>query len=73
MIFIIDVIISDGASTMGAVIKHPSKGDRGQVLKSSIGKLYEEIPDPYFLADPSHLLKVVDKHIFSIADKIKAH
>ena len=35
--FIIDVIVSDNDSTMRAVLKHPSKGARGQVLKSSKG------------------------------------
>ena len=40
--FIIGVIISDNDSTMRAVIKHPSKGSRGQVLKSSKGKIDEE-------------------------------
>ena len=39
--FIIDVIVSDDDSTMRAVIKHPSKGARGQVLKSSKVKLDE--------------------------------
>ena len=38
-LFIIEVIISDDDSTMKAVLKHTSKGDRGQVLKSSKGKL----------------------------------
>ena len=42
--FIIDVIVSDDGSTMQAVLKHPSKGARGQVLKSSKGKLDKEIP-----------------------------
>ena len=31
--FIIDVIVSNDDSTMRAVLKHPSKGARGQVLK----------------------------------------
>ena len=38
--FIIDVIVSNNDSTMRAVIKHPYKGARGQVLKSSKGKLH---------------------------------
>ena len=33
--FIIDVIVSDNDRTMQAVLKHPSRGARGQVLKSS--------------------------------------
>ena len=39
--FIIDSIVSDGDSTMQAMLKHPSIGVRGQVLKSSKGKLDE--------------------------------
>ena len=35
--FIIDVIASGDDSTMQALLKHPSKGVRGQVLKSSKG------------------------------------
>ena len=66
--FIIVVIFSDDDITIRAVLKHPSKGDRGQVLKSSKGKLDEEIQEPYFLADPSHRVKVVAKHIFSIVN-----
>ena len=38
--FIIDVIVSDDDSTMRALLKHPSKGARCQVLKSSKGKLH---------------------------------
>ena len=38
-------------------------------MKSSKGKLDDEIPDPPFLADPSHRVKSVDKHIFSIVNK----
>ena len=71
--FIIDVIISNDDTTMQAVLKHPSKNVRGQVLKSSKGKLDEEIPEPYFLADPPHHVKVVDKHIFYIVNKSRAH
>ena len=69
--FVIDIIVSDDDSTMRAVLKHPSKGARGQVLKSSKGKLHEDIHEPYFLADPSHRVKVVAKHIFSIVNKIR--
>ena len=53
---------------MRAVLKHPSKGARGQVLKSSKGKLHEDFPEPSFLAEPSHHVKVVTKHIFSIVN-----
>ena len=51
------------------MLKHPSKGARGQVLNSSKGKLHEDIPDPSFLADPSYCVKVVAKHIFSIVNE----
>ena len=70
--FIIDVIVSDSDSTMRAVLKHPSIGVRGQVLKTSKGKLDVQIPEPSFLADPSHRIKVVAKHIFYIANYSKA-
>ena len=58
---------------MQAVLKHSSKGARGQFLKSSKGKLDEEIPEPYFLADTYHHVKVVAKHILSIVNESRAH
>ena len=67
--FIIYIIVSNDDSTMQAVLKHSSKGARGQVLKSSKGKLHEDIPEPSFLAYPSHCVKVVAKNIFSIVKK----
>ena len=67
--FIIDVTVSDNDSTMRSVIEHPSKGSRGQVIKSSKGNLHTEIPEPSFLAYPSHCMKVVAKHIFSIINE----
>ena len=67
--FIIDIIVRDYDSTMQAVLKHPSKGAQGQVLKSSKGKLHTEISDPSFLAYPFHRVKVVEKHIFSIVNE----
>ena len=69
--FIIDAIIREYDSTMRAVLKRPYKNARGQVLKSLKGKLHTEIPEPSFLADPSHRLKVVEKHIFSIVNKTR--
>ena len=68
--FVIDIIVSDDDSTMQAVLKHPSKGARGQVLKKSNGKLHEDIPEPSFLADPSHRVKVVYKNIFPLSMKV---
>ena len=35
--FIVDVIVSDNDSTMQFLAKYPSKGARGQVLKSPKG------------------------------------
>ena len=70
--FIIDVIVSDNDSTMRAVLKHPLIGVRGQVLKTSKGKLDEETPEPSFLEDPSHCVKVVSNNIFSIVNESRA-
>ena len=70
--FIINDIVGDGDSTMQDVIKHPSKCSQGQVLKASKGKLDEEIPEPSFVTDPSHHVKVVAKNIFSIANESRA-
>ena len=70
--FIVEVIVSEDGSTMQAVLKHPLIGVRGQVLKTSKVKLDEETPEPSFLADPSHRVKVVAKHIFSIVKKRSA-
>ena len=67
--FIIDVIVNNNDITMRAVLNHPCKGSQGQVLKSLKGKLRTEIPNPSFLADSSHCVKVVAKHIFSIVNK----
>ena len=71
--FVVYVMVSDDDSTMRAVLKRPLIGVQGQVMKTSNGKLDEEIPDPSFLADPSHRVKVVAKHIFSIVNKSRAH
>ena len=70
--FIIDVIVSDDDSTMRAVLKHPIIGVRGQVLKTSKGKFGVQIPEPSFLADLSHHIKVVANHIFYIVNYSKA-
>ena len=70
--FIVDVIVSDDDSTMRAVLKHPSIGVRGQVLKTPKVKLDEEIPEPSFLADTSHRVKVFAKHIFFIVNKSRS-
>ena len=57
---------------MRAVLKHPSIGVRGQVLKTSKVKLDEEIIEPSFLAYPSHCVKVVAKQIFFIVNASRA-
>ena len=69
---IIDVIVRFNDRKIKFVIKHPSKCAQGQVLKSSKGKLDEEITDPPFLADHSHRVKVVAKQIFFIVNKSRA-
>ena len=67
--FIFDVIVIDDDIKIRDVLKHPSIGVQGKVLKSSKGKLDEEIPEPSFLAYLPHRVKVVAKHIFSIVNK----
>ena len=58
---------------MQAVLNHPLIGARVQVLKSSKVKVDTEIPVPSFPADPSHYVKFVAKHIFSMVNYGKAH
>ena len=52
--FIIYVIVSEYEIKIQDVIKHLLMGARGQLLKSSKGKLDDEIPPSYLLADLSH-------------------
>ena len=70
--FIVDGIVSDNDSAMRAVLNHPLICVRVQVMKTPKGKLDEKIPEPSFLADPSHCVKVVAKHIFSIVNESRA-
>ena len=70
--FIIDIIVSDNDRTMRAVLKHPIIGVRGKVLKTSKGKLDVQIPEPSFLANPSHRIKVVANHISYTVNDSKA-
>ena len=70
--FIVAVIIRGNDSTVQSMLKNTSIGVRGQVLNTYKGKLDEEILEPSFIADPSHCVKVVAKHIFSIVNKIRA-
>ena len=69
---ILDVIVSDDDIIMWVVPKHPLINVWGQVMKTSKGKLDEEIPEPSFIADPSHRVKVVAKHIFFIVNESRA-
>ena len=69
---IIDSIVGNDYSTMIALLNHLSIGSRGQFLRSSKRKLDEVMPVTSFLADPSHRVKVVAKHIFSIVNDDKA-
>ena len=66
--FIIYVIVNNDDSNMQALLKNPSWGAWVQVIKSSKGKIDEEVPVPYFFAYPSHIMKFFVKHIFSIVD-----
>ena len=66
--FIIDVIVSNDESTIQAVLKNPSIGAWGQFMKSSNVKLDEKTPVPSLLANPSHSVKVISKHIFYIVN-----
>ena len=70
--FIVDVILSDNNSTMRVVLNHPLICVQVEVLKTSKRKLDEEIPEPSFLAYPSHRVNVVAKHIFSIINESRA-
>ena len=65
-------IVSDNERTMRSVLKNPYIGVRGQVLKSSKGKIDEEISEPPFLVYPYHRVKVVAKQIFSIVNESSA-
>ena len=56
----VKVIVSDDDSTMKAILKH-----EGPTSKK--GKLPLEIPEPTWLADPSHRVKVVASKIYALA------
>ena len=49
-------IINDNDSTMRSLLQHTSNHDKGKVPKN--------IPEPVFLADPSHRIKVMSKPFF---------
>ena len=55
----IEFIVSDDDSTMRAHLKHISAHQKG--------KLSIHIPEPVFLCDPSHRIKVMVKDIFGLA------
>ena len=52
-------IVSDDDSTMRTLLKNPGNHKRG--------KWNPEIPEPSWLAAPSHRIKVVAKYIFALA------
>ena len=54
------------------MLKDTSIGARVQVRKSSKGKINKEIPVPSFFAGPTHLVKVVENHIFFVVNYGKA-
>ena len=55
----IEFIVSDDDSTMRAHLKHIGAHQKG--------KLPLHIPEPFFLCDPSHRIKVMVKDIFGLA------
>ena len=56
--FIIEIIIGSDNITMKFVIKYTKIGAQVQVMNSSKVKLYEEIPPPSLIVDPSHQFKI---------------
>ena len=56
-------IVSDDDSTMRALLKHQSNNDKGRLPRN--------IPQPDFLADPSHKIKVMSQPFFNIVTKTK--
>jgi len=57
-------IVSDDDSSMRALLKHSTNHSKG--------KLKAEIPEPEWLADPSHRTKVVAKPFFALANAPKS-
>ena len=56
----VESLVTDDDSSIRAILSHPSKGKQK-------GQLSEHIPQPRFLADPSHRARVVDSKIFALA------
>ena len=56
-------IVSDDDSTMRSLIKHETNHEKG--------KLPILVPQPNFLADPSHRIKVMSKPFFKMVCKTK--
>ena len=67
--FIVSVIVSDDDSTMKECLKHRKLKADGKQYKSDKGRLDVHIPEPLFLADPSHRVKVVAKACFLMLKK----
>jgi len=55
--------VSDDDSTMRSLLQHESKNNKG--------KLPPNIPEPVFLADPSHRIKVMFKPFFLMVKNTK--
>ena len=56
-------LVSDDESTMRSLLQHPSNHEKGQ--------LPEKIPQPLFLADPYHRIKLMSKPFFKIVANTK--
>ena len=59
----LNALVNDDESTMRSLLQHCTNHE--------IGKLPIEIPQPIFLADPSHRIKVISKPFFKMVDKTK--
>ena len=55
--FFIEHMVTDDDSTIRSTLKHKSEHEKG--------KLPDNVPEPIFLADPSHQVKVMSKPVFS--------
>ena len=56
-------LVSDDDSTMRSLLQHKTVHDKDQ--------LQEDIPQPIFLCDPSHIIKIMAKPIFKMVSKTK--
>ena len=56
-------LVSDDDSTMRSLLQHSSNHEKGQ--------LPDKVPQPVFLADPSHRIKVMSKPFFKMVTNTK--